>query len=154
MEEEFVQNQEVLKPQEEKAQEERTKVDELRGSPMGVGTLEERIDENHAIVGSSVGPEYYVTIMSFVDKDLLEPGCSVLLHNKVSIPPRFCSSHRVVLCPIFSSLRSLHATRSQFIIIIIIPSPILSSHLRVMLHARRFCPWWAFCRTKWTPSSA
>merc|ERR1712093_608476 len=69
MEEEFVQNQEVLKPQEEKAQEERTKLDE-------------RIDENHAIVGSSVGPEYYVTIMSFVDKDLLEPGCSVLLHNK------------------------------------------------------------------------
>merc|ERR1712000_304297 len=36
MEEEFVQNQEVLKPQEEKAQEERTKVDELRGSPKGV----------------------------------------------------------------------------------------------------------------------
>jgi len=58
-------------------------VDELRGTPMGVGTLEERIDENHAIVGSSVGPEYYVTIMSFVDKDQLEPGSSVLLHNKV-----------------------------------------------------------------------
>ncbi len=94
MEEEFVQNQEVLKPQEEKAQEERTKVDELRGSPMGVGTLEERIDENHAIVGSSVGPEYYVTIMSFVDKDLLEPGCSVLLHNKVRNPAslHFCRS--------------------------------------------------------------
>jgi len=83
MEEEFVQNQERLKPQEEKTQEERSKVDELRGSPMGVGSLEERIDENHAIVGSSVGPEYYVTIMSFVDKDQLEPGCSILLHNKV-----------------------------------------------------------------------
>jgi 26S proteasome regulatory subunit T2 len=25
---------------------------------------------------------YYVSIMSFVDKDLLEPGCSVLLHHK------------------------------------------------------------------------
>jgi len=83
MEEEFVQNQERLKPQEEKTQEERSKVDELRGSPMGVGTLEERIDENHAIVGSSVGPEYYVSIMSFVDKDALEAGCSILLHNKV-----------------------------------------------------------------------
>eukprot|EP01087_Luapelamoeba_hula_P019738 TRINITY_DN658_c0_g1_i1.p1 TRINITY_DN658_c0_g1~~TRINITY_DN658_c0_g1_i1.p1 ORF type:complete len:444 (+),score=95.08 TRINITY_DN658_c0_g1_i1:22-1353(+) len=83
LEEEFVTNQERLKPQEEKAQEERSKVDELRGSPMGVGSLEERIDENHAIVGSSVGPEYYVTIMSFVDKDQLQPGCSVLLHNKV-----------------------------------------------------------------------
>lgn len=31
------------------------------------------------------GPEYYVTILSFVDKDQLEPGCSVLLHNKVCI---------------------------------------------------------------------
>jgi len=83
MEEEFIQNQEVLKPQEEKAQEERSKVDDLRGSPMSVGSLEEMIDENHAIVGSSVGPEYYVTIMSFVDQSLLEPGCPVLLHHKV-----------------------------------------------------------------------
>merc|ERR1711981_1267709 len=32
---------------------------------------------------SSVGPEYYVNIMSFVDKSQLEPGCSVLMHNKV-----------------------------------------------------------------------
>ncbi|CAG8505807.1 4431_t:CDS:2 [Diversispora eburnea] len=53
MEEEFVQNQERLKPQEEKAQEERTRVDDLRGSPMGVGTLEEIIDDEHAIVSST-----------------------------------------------------------------------------------------------------
>jgi len=72
-----------LRPQEEKTQEERTKVDDLRGSPMGVGNLEEIIDDSHAIVSSSVGPEYYVSILSFVDRDELEPGCSVLLHNKV-----------------------------------------------------------------------
>jgi len=83
MEEEFIQNQERLKPTEEKTQEERSKVDDIRGSPMGVGNLEEIIDDNHAIVSSSVGPEYYVTIMSFVDKDQLEPGCSILMHNKV-----------------------------------------------------------------------
>lgn len=76
-------NQERLKPQEERNEEERTKVDELRGSPMSVGSLEEIIDENHAIVSSLVGPEYYVNIMSFVDKSQLEPGCSILLHNKV-----------------------------------------------------------------------
>jgi len=64
-------------------QEERAKVDDLRGTPMGVGTLEEMIDDNHAIVSSSVGPEYYVNILSFVDRDLLEPGSSVLTHNKV-----------------------------------------------------------------------
>ncbi|KAM1798952.1 hypothetical protein ACFX12_032966 [Malus domestica] len=48
---------EWLKPQEEKPEEDRSKVDDLRGSPMSVGNLEELIDENHAIVSSSVGPE-------------------------------------------------------------------------------------------------
>ena len=58
MEEEFVARQEQVKPQEETAQEERTKVDDIRGSPMGVASLEEMIDDNHAIISSSVGPEY------------------------------------------------------------------------------------------------
>eukprot|EP01040_Poterioochromonas_malhamensis_P000758 gene755-808_t len=84
MEQEFIQNQEIKKPREEQNDSERAKVDDLRGTPMSVGTLEEIIDENHAIVSSSMGPEYYVGIMSFVNQDLLEPGCSVLLHNKVN----------------------------------------------------------------------
>jgi 26S proteasome regulatory subunit T2 len=83
MEEEFIRNQELLKPREEQEETEKAKVDDLRGTPMTVGTLEELIDDNHAIVASSMGPEYYVTIMSFVNQDLLELGSSVLLHNKV-----------------------------------------------------------------------
>ncbi|CAH1796211.1 unnamed protein product [Owenia fusiformis] len=83
MEEEFIKNQERLKPQEEKQEEERSRVDELRGTPMSVGSLEEIIDDNHAIVSTSVGSEHYVNILSFVDKDSLEPGCSVLLNHKV-----------------------------------------------------------------------
>jgi len=83
LEQEFIQNQERLKPKEEKDQEQREKVEEIRGSPMAVGTLEEMIDDNHAIVSSSVGPEYYVSVMSFVNKDNLEPGSSILLHHKV-----------------------------------------------------------------------
>ncbi|CAD7688419.1 unnamed protein product [Nyctereutes procyonoides] len=55
----------------------------LKGTPMSVGTLEEIIDDNHAIVSTSVGSEHYVSILSFVDKDLLEPGCAVLLNHKV-----------------------------------------------------------------------
>lgn len=51
---------------------------------MAVGTLEEMIDDNHAIVSTSNGGEHYVCIMSFVNQDLLEPGSTVLLHNKVS----------------------------------------------------------------------
>ncbi|EDK98128.1 mCG129012, partial [Mus musculus] len=83
MEEEFIRNQEQMKPLEEKQEEERSKVDDLRGTPMSVGTLEEIIDDNHAIVSTSVGSEHYVSILPFVDKDLLEPGCYVLLNHKV-----------------------------------------------------------------------
>lgn len=83
MEEEFIKNQERLRPQEERQEEERSKVDDLRGTPMAVGTLEEIIDDQHAIVSTSVGSEHYVSILSFVDKDLLEPGCTVLLNHKV-----------------------------------------------------------------------
>ncbi|KAK0428446.1 hypothetical protein QR680_010810 [Steinernema hermaphroditum] len=82
MEEEFIRNQERLKPQEDRQEEERSKVDDLRGTPMDVGSLEEIIDDNHAIVSTNVGSEHYVNILSFVDKELLEPGCSVLLNHK------------------------------------------------------------------------
>jgi 26S proteasome regulatory subunit T2 len=52
---------------------------------MAVGTLEEIIDDNHAIISTSVGYEQYVTIMSFVDKVQLESKCTVLLNHKVNI---------------------------------------------------------------------
>ena len=77
-------------------------MDEIRGSPLAIGTLEEIIDDKHgpfphcfyliylifrityhlAIVSGSNGPEYYVPILSFVDKDLLEPNATILMHNK------------------------------------------------------------------------
>lgn len=83
MEEEFVANQASVQGEDRTAAD-RSKVDELRGSPMGVGSLEEIIDDDHAIVSVGNGTEYYVGIMSFVDKDMLEPGCSVLLHHRTN----------------------------------------------------------------------
>ena len=50
---------------------------------MLVRMFEEIVDDNHAIVSASVGLKHYTSILSFVDKDLLEPGCSVLLNHKV-----------------------------------------------------------------------
>lgn len=85
MEDEFLKNINAtlnLK-QEEKDDDEQSKVDDLRGTPMSVGNLEEIIDDNHAIVSTSVGSEHYVSILSFVDKEQLEPNCSVLLNHKV-----------------------------------------------------------------------
>ena len=57
-------------------------LDQLRGHPLAIGTLEEFIDDDHANVSSGLGLEYYSVIMSFVDKDLLEPGCTVILNKK------------------------------------------------------------------------
>jgi 26S proteasome regulatory subunit T2 len=82
MEEEFIRNQERLKPQEERNEEERSKVDDLRGTPMSVGTLEEIIDDTHAIVSTSVGSEHYVSILSFVDKD--QVNCVLLYYKNLS----------------------------------------------------------------------
>lgn len=82
LEEEFLSNQAARKPREQQDEEDKSKVDEIRGSPMSVGSIEELIDDTHAIISSTNGPEYYVNIMSFVDKDQLEPGSTVLLHNK------------------------------------------------------------------------
>ncbi|KAJ3356685.1 ATPase of 26S proteasome regulatory subunit 4 [Allomyces javanicus] len=96
IEEEYVTNQERLKPKDDKpangaaagaaedTSDERTKVDDLRGTPMAVGTLDEIIDDDHAIVSTNTGPEYYVPIMSFVDKDLLEPGSTILMHHRTN----------------------------------------------------------------------
>lgn len=50
---------------------------------MSVGTLEEIIDDNHVVVSTSVGSEHYVSILSFVNKGILELGCPVLLNHKV-----------------------------------------------------------------------
>ncbi|KPA76431.1 putative Proteasome regulatory ATPase subunit 2 [Leptomonas pyrrhocoris] len=57
------------------------RVEDIRGTPLEVATLEEAVDDSHAIV-SIAGTEYYVPLMSFVDKEQLELGCSVLLHDR------------------------------------------------------------------------
>ena len=58
-------------------------VDQLRGTPLAIASLEEMIDENHAIVNVNDGPEYYVTILSFVDREHLDVGATVLCHHRV-----------------------------------------------------------------------
>jgi len=81
MEEEYIKSQQKNKTEDEKAEEEKNLVEVLRGTPITIGTLEEIITEDHAIV--SVGSsEYYVRILSIVDKEQLELGCSVLVRNE------------------------------------------------------------------------
>ena len=85
LEKEFIASMEAARAtgakREARAEQERRKVEKLRGTPLQVGTLEELVDENHAIVSSSGLPDFYVSVLSVVDRDQLEPGCQVLLHD-------------------------------------------------------------------------
>lgn len=67
MEEEFITNQEQLKPQEDKNEEDWFTIDDSLGLPMIVGNLEKIIDENHGIVLLSMDPKYHVNILSLVE---------------------------------------------------------------------------------------
>ena len=68
IEKEFVCAQAITRTSEVKDMEENAKVEDIRGSPMAVGTLEEIIDENHAIISSSTSSEHYVSILSITDR--------------------------------------------------------------------------------------
>ena len=81
MEEEYIKTQNANKePDNAKEDEEKNTIDLLRGSPVIIGTLQEIITEDHAIVEVS-GSEFYVKILSIVDKEQLELGCSVLVRE-------------------------------------------------------------------------
>ena len=68
MEEEYIKNQEAQKPQDETKEMELEKILKMRGLPLDVGTLEEIIDDDHAIVNYH-SVDFYVPILSIVDKD-------------------------------------------------------------------------------------
>ena len=81
MEEDFVKSQKTETTEDKQIEEEKSMLEVLRGTPIQIGTLEEIINEENAIV--SVGhAEYYVRILSIVDKELLELGGNVLVRNE------------------------------------------------------------------------
>ena len=86
MEKEYIQNKKVNIKEDESAEEEKNMIESLRGNPMHVGTLDELINEEKAII-SVDSEEFYVNILSIVDKEQLELGCNVLLRD---------NSHHVV----------------------------------------------------------
>ncbi len=80
MEKEYIQTKKVNVKEDENAEEEKNLIGKLRGTPVQIGTLEEIINEDKAIVSQN-GEELYVNILSIVDKEQLELGCNVLLRD-------------------------------------------------------------------------
>ena len=83
LEEEYIDQSQLLQLDEEKIEEEMKLIETIRGSTMVVGSLEEIIDDDHAIVSVPGFGEHYVYIMSFVDKDSLELSGSILVDEKI-----------------------------------------------------------------------
>merc|ERR1719454_1349082 len=56
-------------------------VKRIQSIPLVIGQFLEAVDQNNAIVGSTTGSNYYVRILSTIDRELLKPSASVALHK-------------------------------------------------------------------------
>eukprot|EP00593_Proboscia_inermis_P002618 CAMPEP_0171297370 /NCGR_PEP_ID=MMETSP0816-20121228/6130_1 /TAXON_ID=420281 /ORGANISM="Proboscia inermis, Strain CCAP1064/1" /LENGTH=403 /DNA_ID=CAMNT_0011771613 /DNA_START=103 /DNA_END=1314 /DNA_ORIENTATION=- len=53
----------------------------IQSVPVVIGQFNEMIDANYGIVSSTAGSNYYVRILSTINKELLKPNTSVALHR-------------------------------------------------------------------------
>ncbi|KAM7258201.1 hypothetical protein ACFE04_013942 [Oxalis oulophora] len=77
-----------------RAQEE---VKRIQSVPLVIGQFMEMVDQNNGIVGSTTGSNYYVRILSTINRELLKPSASVALHRHSNalvdvLPPEADSS--------------------------------------------------------------
>lgn len=69
----------------------------IQSVPLVIGQFLEAVDPNTGIVGSTTGSNYYVRILSTIDRELLKPSASVALHKHSNalvdvLPPEADSS--------------------------------------------------------------
>ncbi|OIV91968.1 hypothetical protein TanjilG_26490 [Lupinus angustifolius] len=95
IQEEYVKDeQKNLKRELLRAQEE---VKRIQSVPLVIGQFMEMVDTNNGIVGSTTGSNYYVRILSTINRELLKPSASVALHRHSNalvdvLPPEADSS--------------------------------------------------------------
>jgi len=95
VQEEYIKDeQRNLKKEYLHAQEE---VKRIQSVPLVIGQFLEAVDEHTGIVGSTTGSNYYVRILSTIDRELLKPSASVALHKHSNalvetLPPEADSS--------------------------------------------------------------
>jgi 26S proteasome regulatory subunit T3 len=53
----------------------------IQSVPLVIGQFNEMIDTNYGIVSSTAGSNYYVRILSTIDRELLKPNTSIALHR-------------------------------------------------------------------------
>ncbi len=53
----------------------------MQAVPLVIGQFLEMVDQNSGIVGSTTGSNYYVRILSTLNRELLKPSSSVAMHR-------------------------------------------------------------------------
>ncbi|XP_062119418.1 26S proteasome regulatory subunit 6B homolog [Humulus lupulus] len=95
IQEEYIKHeQKNLKRELLRAQEE---VKTIQSVPLVIGQFMEMVDQNNGIVGSTTGSNYYVRILSTINRELLKPSAFVALHHHSNalvdvLPPEADSS--------------------------------------------------------------
>lgn len=95
IQEEYVKDeQKNLKRELLRAQDE---VKRIQSVPLVIGQFMEMVDTNNGIVGSTTGSNYYVRILSTINREMLKPSSSVALHRHSNalvdvLPPEADSS--------------------------------------------------------------
>jgi 26S proteasome regulatory subunit T3 len=89
-----------------RAQEE---VKRIQSVPLVIGQFLEAVDEHTGIVGSTTGSNYYVRILSTIDRELLKPSSSVALHKHSNalvdvLPPEADSSIAMLTAEVILSV--------------------------------------------------
>ncbi|XP_037729546.1 26S proteasome regulatory subunit 6B [Drosophila subpulchrella] len=57
-------------------------VKRIKAVPLVIGQFLEAVDENNGIVASTTGSNYYVRVLSTIDREQLKPSSSVALHKQ------------------------------------------------------------------------
>ncbi|XP_017117221.1 26S proteasome regulatory subunit 6B [Drosophila elegans] len=57
-------------------------VERIKAVPLVIGQFLEAVDENNGIVASTTGSNYYVRVLSTIDREQLKPSSSVALHKQ------------------------------------------------------------------------
>ena len=70
----------------------------VQAVPLVIGQFLEMVDQNNGIVGSTTGSNYYVRILSTLNRELLKPSSSIAMH-RCPPGPNGQTSVSVCFCP-------------------------------------------------------
>ena len=118
VQEEYIKDeQRNLKKEYLHAQEE---VKRIQSVPLVIGQFLEAVDQNTGIVGSTTGSNYYVRILSTIDRELLKPSASVALHKHSNalvdvLPPEADSSISMLQAGAYLLLLSIYKIKKELL---------------------------------------